>query len=270
MTAPARAPSSNELATERTELALTRTSMALERTLMAWLRTSIALISFGFTIFKFIPAVVDQITRGATVQSLRNVGLLMVVLGVVLLFLGLLEYKFAKRKLFAGSDRHTPISMAALASTCVFLLGIFAIADMFMEETFARIFDNLLKRTSGPLHFRVYMQPVMATVFAVIDGIADIRAGKPPYFWALFTREGYRMQMIREGWRSIGKIIIVAILLDVGYQIFVESFVYPLETVIVAFVLAIGPYVIVRGVLNRVATIASFINRERSKGTVTK
>ncbi len=40
-------PDSNELAVERT-------IMAAERTLMSWTRTSISLISFGFTIYKFL------------------------------------------------------------------------------------------------------------------------------------------------------------------------------------------------------------------------
>jgi len=36
------------------EMAIERTMMAAERTIMAWTRTSISLISFGFTIYKFL------------------------------------------------------------------------------------------------------------------------------------------------------------------------------------------------------------------------
>ena len=46
-------PDSNELAIERT-------IMAAERTLMSWTRTSISLISFGFTIYKFLQYMQEQ------------------------------------------------------------------------------------------------------------------------------------------------------------------------------------------------------------------
>ena len=36
------------------ELALQRTVMAADRTLMAWTRTALSLITFGFTIYKFL------------------------------------------------------------------------------------------------------------------------------------------------------------------------------------------------------------------------
>ena len=49
-------PTSNQLAADRTTMAFDRTVMALERTLMGWIRTSLSLISFGFTIFKFLEA----------------------------------------------------------------------------------------------------------------------------------------------------------------------------------------------------------------------
>jgi uncharacterized membrane protein YidH (DUF202 family) len=37
-----------------TDLAFERTMLAYERTLMAWVRTAISLISFGFTLYKFL------------------------------------------------------------------------------------------------------------------------------------------------------------------------------------------------------------------------
>jgi len=37
-----------------TKLAIERTRLAHERTLMAWVRTATSLISFGFTVYKFV------------------------------------------------------------------------------------------------------------------------------------------------------------------------------------------------------------------------
>ena len=45
---------SDMLAQERTDLSVARTMMAADRTLMAWTRTALSMISFGFTIYKFM------------------------------------------------------------------------------------------------------------------------------------------------------------------------------------------------------------------------
>ena len=120
-----------------------------------------------------------------------------------------------------------------------------------MQE-WQRIVEDLFARLDGPLHFRFIVQPLMATIFAVIDGVKDARAGKPPYFWALLATPERRKGLVKEGWKSVGKIFILAVILDVVYQLKVHSTVYPGETLIVAFVLAIVPYLVLRGPINRI------------------
>ena len=61
--------------------------------------------------------------------------------------------------------------------------------------------------------------------------------------------------MLKDGWKSVGKVFVLALLLDVIYQVIVEGFVYPGEAIAVAFVLAIIPYVILRGLVTRLASI---------------
>jgi hypothetical protein len=117
------------------------------------------------------------------------------------------------------------------------------------------IVQNLFARLDGPLHFRFIVQPLVATFFAVIEGIKDAKAGKPAYFWALLSTPGQRTELVKEGWKSVGKIFIVAIILDVVYQLKVHSTVYPGETLIVAFALAIVPYLVLRGPINRLTRI---------------
>jgi hypothetical protein len=50
-----------------------------------------------------------------------------------------------------------------------------------------RAAQNLIDRISGPMNFRFILQPVMASIFAIIAGLKDAKAGKPPYFWSLLT-----------------------------------------------------------------------------------
>jgi hypothetical protein len=123
-----------------------------------------------------------------------------------------------------------------------------------MEDLWARIAENLIARLSGPLKFRFILQPVMASIFAILAGIKDAKEGKPPYFWALFTQPAHRAEMIKDGWKSVGKVFIFAVVLDVVYQWIVLKFVYPGEVIIVAFILAIVPYLMLRGIVNHIAS----------------
>jgi hypothetical protein len=122
-----------------------------------------------------------------------------------------------------------------------------------MDDMWTRVGSHLIARVSGPMKFRFVLQPLTASVFAVCSGLADAKAGKPPYCWALLWQPGQRADMLKDGWKSVGKIFILAVLLDIVYQIIVLHFVYPGETVIVAFLLAIVPYLLIRGPVNRLA-----------------
>ena len=122
-----------------------------------------------------------------------------------------------------------------------------------MDDTLARIVENMLGRVSGPMKFRIVLQPVMASIFAILAGLKDAKAGKPPYLWGLISHPETRADMLKDGWKSVGKVFILALVLDVVYQIIALHTVYPGEVVIVAILLAIVPYVLVRGLVTRLA-----------------
>jgi len=73
--------------------------------------------------------------------------------------------------------------------------------------------DGLLARIEGPFSPRFIVQPLVALFFAFRDGVRDAREGQSPYFWALFTEPAHRRVMIESGWKSIGKVFIVSIVL---------------------------------------------------------
>ena len=120
-----------------------------------------------------------------------------------------------------------------------------------MEEMLNRVWENLVGRTEGPLTLRFFIQPTVATIFAIRAGLRDSRQGQRPYFWNALFNPGNRKDLLAEGWKDVGKLFIMACVLDVVYQLIVAPWVYPLETVIVAIVLAILPYVMVRGLACR-------------------
>ena len=59
--------------------------------------------------------------------------------------------------------------------------------------------------------------------------------------------------MLKDGWKSVGNRFLLAIVLDVVYQIIAERFVYLGEAIIVAIILAIVPYLVLRGLVTRLA-----------------
>jgi hypothetical protein len=122
-----------------------------------------------------------------------------------------------------------------------------------MEDYLSRVWNDLLGRIGGPLSMRLLLQPTMATIFAIRDGWKDAKTGKPPYFYTTFTDSDQRRALLTEGWHAVAKVFGLAIILDLIYQLIVFRWVYPLETLIVAFVLALLPYLLMRGPINRIA-----------------
>jgi len=123
-----------------------------------------------------------------------------------------------------------------------------------VEHLFTRFWEQLISRPAGPLKFRFVLQPLVATFFASRCGLKDSREGKRAYFWAIFVDSEQRLQLLQDGWRSVGKIFIFALVLDCVYQIAVLRWIYPFEALVVAVFLAIIPYLLVRGPVNRIAT----------------
>jgi hypothetical protein len=121
-----------------------------------------------------------------------------------------------------------------------------------LDDIWTRLVDDMAARVSGPMKFRLLLQPVMASIFAIRSGLADARAGKPPYFWSLFSDPAHRADMLRDGWKSVGKVFVLALILDVVYQIVATRFVYPGEAIVTAVLLAIAPYLLLRGLVTRV------------------
>jgi hypothetical protein len=121
-----------------------------------------------------------------------------------------------------------------------------------MEQLWQRYVENLFARLDGPLHFRLIMQPTMAAIFAVIDGVKDAKLGKPAYFWEVATSPEHRRELLNDAWKRVGKIFVFAVILDVVYQLKVTRWIYPGETLTVALLLAVVPYILLRGPVNRI------------------
>lgn len=122
-----------------------------------------------------------------------------------------------------------------------------------IRDLLLRGWINLGDRVGGPMTFRIVLQPTMATILAVLAGLKDAREGRPPYLWTVLTDPSQRADLLHEGWKAIGRIFLLALIMDIIYQLIVERWIYPLELLIVAVVLAVVPYLLIRGPVNRIA-----------------
>ncbi|MGD9612005.1 MAG: hypothetical protein AB7V22_03800 [Kiritimatiellia bacterium] len=124
-----------------------------------------------------------------------------------------------------------------------------------MEEFLHRFIEGFASRLSGPFSFRMIVQPLMAVIFAIIDGLKDAKWGKPAYFWALFGSAEHRRELLKDGWKHFGKIFILAIILDLVYQLKVQQPVNVAAVIVAALILAVLPYMALRGPINRIARL---------------
>ncbi len=111
--------------------------------------------------------------------------------------------------------------------------------------------DGLIARIDGPMSMRLIIQPLVALFFAFRDGRKDAREKRPPYFWALFWEAEHRRELLGSGWQSIGKVFIIAIVLDLVFQYMVFDRYRLIGALLAGIVLAILPYLLLRGPVNR-------------------
>ena len=122
-----------------------------------------------------------------------------------------------------------------------------------MSDLVQRFWDELIGRADGPLTLRLFLQPAMAAFFAVRAGVKDAREGRPAYLWSLVNHPKHRQQLLREGWKDVSKVFLMAVVLDGVYQLIEIHRIRPLQLVLVPFVLALIPYLLLRGPASRLA-----------------
>jgi putative membrane protein len=126
--------STNELAVERTDMGTLRTLMAADRTLMAWMRTSLSMLSFGFTIYKFLLYVRESLTNNLLqAQGPRRFGIILIALGTACMVIGLIDYYGMYRKYGKASGR-SPLNFSFFAGLLTSLLGLYLLVGILLNR----------------------------------------------------------------------------------------------------------------------------------------
>jgi hypothetical protein len=124
-----------------------------------------------------------------------------------------------------------------------------------MDEIFARLWQNLYARLTGPMNLRLIIQPAVATILAIRAGLRDAHQNRGPFLWAVLWNPAHRRELLQQGWKDVGKVFLIAAILDLVYQLIVHRGVHILELLITAVTLAIVPYVLIRGPISRIARL---------------
>lgn len=135
----------------------------------------------------------------------------------------------------------------------VILLGLGLFWYGMSMEVQKRFWTDIFERPGGPMTFRFILQPTMAALAALHDGIQDARTGRPTYLWTLITAPQEHGDYLRDALISTARIILLGLGMDAIYQATLLKTFYPGEMVIVALLLAFVPYLILRGPFARIA-----------------
>lgn len=120
-------------------------------------------------------------------------------------------------------------------------------------DSLQNFWAEIAARPDGLFAFRFYLQPIMATLLALRDGIKDAREGDTPYFWTLLNDDERRAESLREGLHATARVISLGVIMDVLYQYFVLGGFRPIEMIVVVLLLCFVPYLLLRGVFTRLA-----------------
>jgi hypothetical protein len=118
---------------------------------------------------------------------------------------------------------------------------------------FSRQFlEELPQRFTGPGRLRFILQPMVAIVLGIRGGLADAKAGNPPYLFGLLFGAGRRRELLRSGVAAIRNLVAMGIIMDIVFQLVLYRSVHPGAALLVGPILICLPYAVSRALTTRV------------------
>jgi hypothetical protein len=124
-------------------------------------------------------------------------------------------------------------------------------------------FEDIPKRLTGPGRFRFVLQPLVALLLGIRDGMIDARAGRPPYLYNLLFYQGQRRELLRSSFDTVINLILMGILLDSIVQWLILGASYPGAALVIGPVLITIPYVLARALTNRGIRLRALLKRKQ-------
>jgi hypothetical protein len=139
----------------------------------------------------------------------------------------------------------TVLMILVIASTIPFAIKdtvetgrVYLFSRQFLEE--------LPQRFTGPGRLRFILQPIVAIILGIRGGLADVRAGNPPFLFALLFTPGCRKELLLQGLKAISNLLALGIIMDVVFQWVLYHEVHPGPAMVVGPLFISVPYMLSR------------------------
>jgi putative membrane protein len=100
---------------------------------MSWVRTAFAMISFGFTIGKFLQYLARVSPSALPASGTGSIPAALIALGLVSLLVGTLEFRRTLTELAAASGVRHRVTVLGVLVTSVAIIGLLAFAGLFVR-----------------------------------------------------------------------------------------------------------------------------------------
>jgi len=115
----------------------------------------------------------------------------------------------------------------------------------------SQFLEELPQRFARSGRLRFILQPLLAILLGVRGGIADTKAGNPPYLFGLLFTSGQRRNLLRSAGEAIGILLAMGIILDVVFQLVLYREVHPGAALLIGPILICTPYALTNRLVRR-------------------
>jgi hypothetical protein len=126
-------------------------------------------------------------------------------------------------------------------------------ARRIVESRSSLVEEYLRQMMSGPGHLRFFVQPLVALLLGVRDGLRDHRLGRAPFLHSVVRDRGNRKALLRDGLRGILVPLLIAVSASYLFQWLIRFRIRLLPGLLYAVLFVAFPYICSRGFSNRAA-----------------
>lgn len=119
----------------------------------------------------------------------------------------------------------------------------------------SQFLEELPQRFTGTGRMRFILQPMLAILLGIREGLVDARVGNPPYLFGLLFHTGRRRELMQSGVAAVSTLLAMGMILDVVFQFILYRAVHPGAALVVGPILICVPYSVSRALTNRLARL---------------
>ena len=112
--------------------------------------------------------------------------------------------------------------------------------------------EGLARRLAGPANFRFILQPLVAAIAGVRDGVSDAKLGLRPYGFVVLFDSDSRGELLGAGLRRTAIPLVAGVVIDMVVQWMLFQRVLLSAAMLVGVLLVGLPYIAARGLTNRI------------------